>query len=133
MSTKIFVNLAVKDLTKSLHFYTELGYSVNPKFTDDNGGCVVISEEIYVMLLTEPFFATFTGKTIIDAARGIEVINALSADTRDEVDQLVDKALAAGGTVAKPPIEMDFMYSRSFHDLDGHAWEAVYMDATQVR
>lgn len=132
MSTKIFVNLPVKDLTKALHFYTELGYSVNPQFTDENAGCVVISEEICAMLLTESFFRTFTDKDIIDAARGIEVINALSAGSRAEVDELADKALAAGGTVAKPPADLGFMYSRSFHDLDGHAWEVLYMDTTQA-
>lgn len=129
MSTKIFVNLSVKDLPKSLHFFSELGYSANPQFTDENGACVVISEEIYVMLLTEPFFKTFTKKEIADATTSTETILALSADSRQEVDALVDKALGAGGHVAGEPTEMEgFMYSRSFYDIDGHHWEVVYMD-----
>ncbi|MTD56986.1 VOC family protein [Amycolatopsis pithecellobii] len=133
MSTKIFVNLPVKDLGRAQRFYTELGYSLNPQFTDENAACVVISEEIYVMLLTEPFFKNFTSRDIVDTATGIEVINALSADSRQQVDELVDKALAAGGTVANEPMDMGFMYSRSFHDLDGHNWEAVYMDPNHVQ
>jgi predicted lactoylglutathione lyase len=129
MSTKIFVNLPVKDLSKSIDFFGELGYSSNPQFTDENGACVVLSEDIFVMLLTEPFFKSFTKKEIADATTSTETILALSADSREEVDSLVDKALAAGGQVAGEPTEMeDFMYSRSFYDLDGHHWEVVYMN-----
>jgi predicted lactoylglutathione lyase len=133
MSTKIFVNLPVKDLTKSIHFFTELGYSVNPQFTDENAGCVVINEHIYTMLLTEPFFKNFTKKTIVDATTSTEAIVALSTDSREEVDGLVDKALAAGGQVATEPTDMGFMYSRSFSDLDGHIWEVLYMDPSHVQ
>ncbi|GAA4662639.1 MULTISPECIES: VOC family protein [Amycolatopsis] len=133
MSTKIFVNLPVKDLTKSLEFFAKLGYSSNPQFTDENAGCVVISEHIYAMLLTEPFFKNFTKKAIVDATTSTEVITALSTDTREAVDELVDKALAAGAQVANEPMDMGFMYSRSFSDLDGHLWEVVYMDPNHVQ
>lgn len=133
MSTKIFVNLAVRDLAKSIDFFTALGYSFNPQFTDENAGCLVISEDIYAMLLTEPFFKTFTGKEVVDSTKSTEVIIALSTDSRQEVDTLVDRALAAGGQVANEPSDQGFMYNRSFYDLDGHMWEVVYMDPAAVR
>ncbi|GAB2956440.1 glyoxalase/bleomycin resistance/extradiol dioxygenase family protein [Amycolatopsis acidiphila] len=132
MSTKIFVNQPVKDLTSSIDFFTALGYSVNPQFTDENAACVVINEHIYTMLLTEPFFKNFTKKPIVDATAGTETIVALSVDSREEVDVLVDKALAAGAQAANEPSDMGFMYSRSFSDLDGHTWEVLYMDPSHV-
>jgi predicted lactoylglutathione lyase len=132
VSTKIFVNLPVKDLTRSIGFFTALGYSVNPQFTDENAGCVVINEHIYTMLLTESFFKNFTKKTIVDATTSTEAILALSAESREEVDTLVERALGAGGQVANEPSDMGFMYSRSFSDLDGHLWEVVYMDPNHV-
>jgi uncharacterized protein len=133
MPTKIFVNLPVKDLAKSIHFFTELGYSFNPQFTDDNAGCLVISDDIYVMLLTEPFFKTFTKKDIPDAAKSSEAIIALSLDSRVQVDTLVDKALAVGGQPANETNNQGFMYGRSFQDPDGHIWEVFHMDPSAVQ
>ncbi|NUS74557.1 MAG: VOC family protein [Corynebacteriales bacterium] len=127
MSTKIFVNLPVKDLDKAKAFYTELGYSFNPQFTDENAACLVISDDIYAMLLVEKFFQSFTKKSIASSDT-TEAIIALSADSREDVDTLTEKAIAAGGQVVNEPMDEDFMYSRSFYDLDGHHWEIVYMD-----
>src|SRR5438270_883795 len=97
MPTMIFVNLAVKDLKKSMDFYSHLGYTFNPQFTNDKGACLVISETIFAMLLTEPFFQTFTTKKIVDATKNVEVLTCLSADSKKEVDEIVAKAIAAGG------------------------------------
>lgn len=128
MSTKIFVNLPVKDLAKSRDFFSRLGYSFNPQFSDENAACLVISDDIFAMLLTEPFFQSFTKKKIADAGTGTEVMIALSADSRADVDELADKALAAGGRSAGDPQDHGFMYGRSFYDLDEHHWEVVWMD-----
>ncbi|KON72095.1 hypothetical protein M768_16680 [Cellulosimicrobium cellulans F16] len=131
MSTQIFVNLPVKDLDASKAFYTALGYSVNEQFTDENASSIVISDTIYVMLLTEEFAKQFTNKSVADATATTEVINALSVDSRAEVDRLADAAFAAGATPVKDPQEEGgFMYSRSFADLDGHQWEVLFMDPT---
>lgn len=124
----IFVNLPVKDLDKAKAFYTSLGFSINEQFTDENASCVVISESIYVMLLTEPFFSTFGPLPIADATKTKEVLLALSVETREEADQFVDKALAAGGKTWMPANDMGFMYGTSFQDLDGHVWELSWMD-----
>jgi predicted lactoylglutathione lyase len=132
MATKIFVNLPVKDLKKSIEFFTKMGYTFNPQFTDENATCMIISEEIYTMLLVEPFFKTFTKKEICDTGKSIEAIIALSADSRAEVDELVNKAVAAGATEPKEPRDMGFMYSRDFEDLDGHLWEIFYMDMSAI-
>ncbi|MBD8080761.1 VOC family protein [Cellulosimicrobium arenosum] len=130
MSTQIFVNLPVTDLDASKRFYTALGYSVNEEFTDENASCIVISDTIYVMLLTEAFAQRFTTKAIADATTTTEVINALSTDSRAEVDRLADAALAAGASPVVEPQDEGFMYSRSFADLDGHQWEVLFMDAS---
>ncbi|RMI37711.1 VOC family protein [Streptomyces triticirhizae] len=129
----IFVNLPVKDLERSKEFFTKLGYSFNPQFSDENAACLVISETIYSMLLTEDFFRTFTKKQIADTGTHQETLIGLSADSREAVDELADRALAAGGTAAGDPLDMDGMYGRSFYDLDGHHWEVMWMDpaATQ--
>jgi uncharacterized protein len=132
-STKIFVNLPVKDLNRSKEFFTSLGYSFNAQFTDDNAGCLVISDEIYAMLLTEPFFKGFTKKEIADADKTSEAILALSFDSREQVDAIADKALSAGGKPAMEPQDHGFMYGRSFLDPDGHHWEAVWMDPAAVQ
>jgi predicted lactoylglutathione lyase len=129
---KLFVNLPVKDLTKSVDFFTELGFEFNPEFTDENATCMILSDEASVMLLVEEFFATFTTKDVADAAASTGTILAISADSRAEVDQVVDAALAAGGGPSKEPMDEGFMYSRSFHDLDGHLWEVMYMDPSAV-
>ena len=133
MSQQIFVNLPVKDLNKSITFFTSLGYTVNPQFTNEDAACLVVSEKIYFMLLIEKFFNTFTSKKIIDTRTEVEVINALMVDSRKEVDELVDKAFNAGARKKLDPEELDFMYSRSFEDLDGHLWEVGYMDPNYVQ
>ncbi|WP_431043382.1 VOC family protein [Streptomyces sp. P1-3] len=132
MSTKIFVNLPVKDLGKSIGFFEQLGYSFNPQFTDDNAACMVISDDIYAMLLVEPFFKSFTDKEIVDTSKGAEAIVALGVESRERVDELADKALAAGAKPSKEPMDEGFMYGRSFQDLDGHLWEVFYMDPSAV-
>jgi predicted lactoylglutathione lyase len=128
MNKQIFVNLAVKDLNKSKAFFEALGYTFNPQFTNDSGACMVIAEDsIYAMLLTEEFFATFIDKKIANAKEVTEVLICLSCESREEVDQLVAKALAAGGTSPRPPQDHGFMYAHGFQDLDGHIWELAYM------
>ena len=125
---KMFVNLAVGDLEKSKNFFSTLGFSFNPKFTDDNAACMVVSDEAFVMLLTRPFFKTFTRREVCDTSRYTEGLLALSCDTRAEVDELVKKAFAAGGQRAMDPQDHGFMYGWSFYDLDGHHWEIFWMD-----
>ena len=128
MNKQIFVNLPVKDLNKSKAFFTALGYTFNPQFTNEHGACMIISENsIYAMLLTEEFFKTFTSKQIAKAREVTEVLNCLSCESREEVDGLVAKAIAAGGTAPRPPQDHGFMYGHSFDDLDGHTWELAYM------
>ncbi|GAB2819229.1 VOC family protein [Streptomyces daliensis] len=128
MSTKIFVNLPVKDLPKSKSFFTALGFSFDPQFSDDNAGCLVISEDIYAMLLVEPFFQSFTQKEVADATKSTEAILCLGVESRERVDDLVDKALASGGSASNETQDHGFMYGRSFQDPDGHLWEVVHMD-----
>lgn len=132
-TNKIFVNLPVKDLKKSIRFFTEIGFVFNAQFTDDNATCMVISEHIYVMLLVEDYFKTFTRKEIADAARSTEVILALAAESREDVDLIVNKALEAGGKPSNDPTDHGFMYVWSFQDLDGHLWEVFYMDESAVQ
>ncbi|GAB2931539.1 VOC family protein [Streptomyces heilongjiangensis] len=129
----IFVNLPVNDLDASKKFFTELGYSINPQFSDENAASVVISDTIVAMLLTKPFYATFTKKEIADATRTSEVLLCLSAESREKVDELVEKAVAAGGTASEKVQDMDFMYGRAFDDLDGHTWEVVWMNPDVVQ
>lgn len=133
MATKIFVNLSTKDLDRAKEFHTRLGFGINPQFTDEKAACVVISEDIYAMILREEFFKTFIpGKEIADAAKATEVLVALSADSREKVDELADRALAAGATKLREPEDHGFMYARSFNDPDGHIWEIVWMDPGAV-
>ena len=129
MSTKIFVNLPVKDLEKSKEFFLKLGYSFNQQFTDEKAASLVIGEHIYAMLITEPFFKTFIpNKEIADTAKTKEVLVALSTNSKEEVDELTNKAIAAGGRQFREPEDHGFMYARSFEDLDGHVWEVIWMD-----
>jgi uncharacterized protein len=128
MATKIFVNLPVKDLNKSIAFFTRLGFSFNPQFTDDKATCMIISENIFAMLLVEPFFKTFTKKEIADAHRTTEVLIALDAASRDDVKNMVQKAIEAGGSSYMEPQDHGWMYQHSFADLDGHQWEILFMD-----
>ena len=128
MPTKIFVNLPVKDLKRSMDFFKRLGFSFNPQFTDETAACMVISDEIYTMLLTEAKFREFTKKQIADATKTTEVLTCLSFDSKDKVNSLVDTALASGATEAREPMDYGFMFGRSFNDLDGHIWEIIWMD-----
>ena len=128
MPRMIFVNLPVSDLAASVGFFSSLGFEFNEQFTDDNATCMVLNEGACVMLLVEPFFATFTTKPVTDAAAGTEAVLAVSADSRAEVDALVDRALHMGATPALPAHDEGYMYGRSFYDLDGHAWEVMWMD-----
>jgi len=129
MSRKIFVNLPIKNMEKSQAFFRSLGFSFNPQFTNDQGACLVISEDNnYVMLLVEPFFSTFTPKAIADSSKTTEVLVCISCDSREEVDALVKKAVAAGGRSPNAPLDHGFMYGHGFEDLDGHLWELVWMD-----
>ena len=125
---KLFVNLAVRDLEKSKGFFTQLGFRFNPQFTDDQAACMVLGDEAFVMLLTEPFFKTFTRRELCDTRTSTEALLALSCDSRAEVDEMVKKAVAAGGSHAVDPQDHGFMYAWSFYDLDGHHWEAFWMD-----
>lgn len=133
MATKIFVNLPVKDLNKSIEFFGKIGYRFNQQFTDEKAACMVITDDIFAMLLKEDFFQTFTKKKIVDTKISTEVINALSADSKQEVDDLVNKAISAGGTEYVEAQDMGFMYYRCFQDLDGHLWEVFWMNPTAVQ
>lgn len=129
MATKIFVNLPVKDLDKSKQFFINIGFTINPQFTNEKAACVVISEDIFAMILREEFFKTFIPtKEIADATKSTEVLVALSADSKEKVNEMADKALAAGASTLREPEDHGFMYSRSFQDLDGHIWEVFWMD-----
>lgn len=130
MPTKIFVNLPVADLGKSRDFFTRLGFSFNEQFCDDNAACMVISDDIYAMLLAEPFFQSFTSKQIADTDNSTEAILCLGVETRQRVDELVDAAFAAGASPSNDPQDHGFMYGRSFADLDGHLWEVMCMEPT---
>ncbi len=132
MATKIFVNLPVKDLNKSKDFFTKIGFTINPQFTDQTAECVVIREDIYAMILTHAKFKEFTKKQIADASQTTEVLTCLSADSKDKVNEMVDKAIEAGATEARDTMDYGFMYARSFNDLDGHIWEVMWMDTSTV-
>jgi predicted lactoylglutathione lyase len=131
-SRKVFVNLPVRDLKKSMRFFEGLGFTFNPQFTDDNAACMVFSDEGFAMLLAEPFFRTFTRREPCDTTGQSEVLIALSCASRAEVDEIVDKALATGATIAMPPQDHGFMFVRTFYDLDGHHWEFLWMDPSQI-
>jgi uncharacterized protein len=133
MARKIFVNLPVQDLQRSMAFFAALGFTFNKQFTDDTAACMVISDDIYAMLLTHAKFREFTRKEIADATEVTEVLTCLSADSKAEVDRLADAALAAGGTEARGPMDYGFMYGRSFQDPDGHIWEVIWMDPSHVQ
>jgi len=132
MATKIFINLPVRDLDKSMAFFTNLGFSFNPQFTDEKAGCMVISDSIFAMLLTEPYFQTFTKKTVSDAKTATEVLIALDAGSKEEVQQLIAKAESAGATIYSEAQDHGWMYQHCFADLDGHQWELIYMDQSKL-
>ena len=131
-SNNIFINLPVKDVNKSTSFFKELGFSFNPQFSDAATSCMIISDNIFAMLLSEERFKGFTKKENVDASTTAEVIIALSAESREEVDEIVNKALSAGGKSFSDPQDYDFMYQWGFQDLDGHLWEVTYLDASAL-
>jgi predicted lactoylglutathione lyase len=131
MAKKIFINLPVSDLRKQMDFYTKIGFTNNPTFTDDTAACMVLSEEIYVMLLTHEKFSQFTSKKIIDANTTSGVINSISVDSLDEANAMANAALKAGGSEPGAPKDYGFMQQRSFNDLDGNHWEVFYMDMSK--
>jgi predicted lactoylglutathione lyase len=129
----MFVNLPVRDLERSMEFFSMLGFEFDPRYCDQSAGCMVISAQASVMLLSEPFFQTFTPKQICDTATAIEGLFALSCASRAEVDELVERAVAAGGAPAAATVDRGFLYGGSFYDLDGHHWEVVWMDPGALR
>ncbi len=131
MPTKVFVNLPVKHLSKSMEFFQNLGFSFNPQFTDEKAGCMVVSESIFVMLLTDDYFKSFIDTEVCDANRQTEVLIALDAGSVDEVKQFISKAESLGGRIYAEAKDHGFMYQHSFADLDGHKWEIAYMDMSQ--
>lgn len=128
MATQIFVNLPVKDLNRSIAFFTKLEYTFDPQFTNESATCMIVGENIFVMLLVESFFKTFTPKELCDASQHTEVIVCLSVASRAKVDEMVGKAVAAGATTPNPSKDYGFMYQHGFQDLDGHLWELIYME-----
>jgi len=131
MVQQLFVNLAVEDLNKSINFFKALGFSVNPKFTDDTAACLILGEKHYAMLLSKTRFQDFTKKPISNAKAQTEVLLALQLNTRDDVDAIVKKAVKAGASLYMEPQDYGFMYQHSFEDLDGHQWEVFFMDESQ--
>jgi len=132
MSKNIFVNLPVRDLNKSMDFFSKLGFTFNPQFTDDKAACMIIGENIYAMLLLEQFFKTFTKKEISDAKKNTEVLIAFDVDKKSKVDEMVRKAVDAGGSIYNEPQDQGWMYGHSFADPDGHQWEVLYMDMSKM-
>ena len=132
MSTKIFVNLPVKNLSQSVEFFTKLGFSFDAQFTDETATCMIVSDDIFVMLLTHDKFKTFTPKAICDATKSTEVLVCLSSESHEKVDDMVRKAVAAGGTTYNDPQDHGFMYGHGFQDVDGHIWELMYMEPSAI-
>ncbi|OZI46056.1 glyoxalase/bleomycin resistance/extradiol dioxygenase family protein [Bordetella genomosp. 5] len=132
MHKQLFVNLPVADLPRSQAFFTALGLSFNPQFTNEQAACLVIGENLYAMLLVPDYFQSFSGRPVADARAATEVMVAVSCESRDEVDEIVRRALAAGGTAPRQPQDYGFMYSHSFDDPDGHIWEFFHMDPNAV-
>ncbi len=129
MHQQIYVNLPIKNMARSLAFFKALGFSFEPKFSNEQGACMIVGENIFTMLLVDPFFQTFIGdKAIVDAKRSTEVLVCISCDSRADVDALVAKAVAAGGTAPRAPQDHGLMYGHGFEDLDGHIWELMHMD-----
>jgi len=132
MARKIFVNLAVKDLDRSVEFFTKLGFTFDPRFTDESATCMIVSDEAYVMLLVESRFKDFTKKQPAGPVTQTEAILAVSAESREQVDVFADTALEAGAAPANEPMDLGFMYGRSFNDPDGHLWEVFWMDPSAI-
>ena len=132
MATKIFINLPVEDLDKSVSFFSNLGYTFNPQFTDEKAACMIISDSIFAMLMIKDYFKTYTKKQVSDAKIFTEVLIALDANSKEEVQQIVAKASALGASLYSEPQDHGWMYQHSFADLDGHQWEFMYMDINQL-
>ncbi|WP_367875051.1 VOC family protein [Luteolibacter sp. Populi] len=128
-ASQIFVNLPVKNLDASIAFFTALGFSFNPQFTDENATCMILGPNLYSMLLTHPYFAGFAPREIADSSKVCEVLVALQLESREKVDEIVSKAVAAGGATYNEPKDHGFMYQHGFTDLDGHVWEVFFMSA----
>jgi predicted lactoylglutathione lyase len=133
MATKIFVNLPVKNLSRSMEFFTKLGFTFNPQFTDETAACMIVAEDVSVMLLTEGKFKNFTPKEICDATKSTEVLICLSSESREKVDEMVRNAVAIGGTTYNEPQDHRSMYGHGFQDLDGHIWEVIFMEPSAIR
>jgi uncharacterized protein len=133
MGTKIFINLPVKNLKETTRFYNKLGYKFDPQFSDEKAQCMIVTDDIYFMFLTEQFFRSFTGKDIPDNTASTGAIFAITSESREAVDQFMERCLEAGGTDVSLPQTVDFMYTRSFEDPEGHRWEVFYMDMAKVR
>lgn len=132
MSTKIFLNLPVKDLNRSIEFFTKLGFSFNPQFTNEKGTCLIIGENINVMFLVEEFYKTFTNKQVCDANTTSEVIIAISVETREKVDEIIENVINAGGAEYMDTKDYGWKYQKMFLDRDGHHWEVFFMDESQI-
>ena len=132
MAKQIFINLPVRDLNRTIEFFTKIGFKFNPQFTDENATCMIIGENIFAMLLVEKFFKSFINKEIADAKKTTEVLLGLHFGSKREVDEVVNKAINAGGFESKEAQEHGWMYSRSFEDIDGHIWEVFHMDLSKM-
>ena len=133
MASKIFVNLPVKNLHRSIEFFTKLGFAFNQQFTDETATCMIVTDDIFVMLLTEQKFKAFTPKEICDTKQYTEVLVCLSLESRAKVDEMVRKAVAVGGTTYNEAVDHGFMYGHGFQDLDGHLWELIYMEPSAIQ
>jgi uncharacterized protein len=133
MASKIFVNLPVKNLNRSIEFFTKLGFAFNQQFTDETATCMIVTDDIFVMLLTEQKFKAFTPKEICDTKQYTEVLVCLSLESRAKVDEMVRKAVAVGGTTYNEAVDHGFMYGHGFQDLDGHLWELIYMEPSAIQ
>lgn len=127
------MNLPIKDLSKSVAFFTKLGFSFNPQFTDQNATCMIIGEDIFIMLLVEKFFKSFTKKDVCDTSKNTEAIVALSVESREKVNQMIEKAIEAGGSEPREKQDHGWMYGRSFEDIDGHLWEVFFMEESAIK
>lgn len=131
MATQMYLNLPVRDLDKTIGFFTKLGFKFNQQFTDENATCMIVGDDIYVMLLVEKFFKSFIKKKICDATKNTETLIGLTVDSREKVDEMVNKAVDAGGSIYSEPQDHGWMYGHGFADLDGHQWEIFYMDMSK--
>ena len=133
MTRQIYVNLPVKDLNKTVEFFTKLGFTFNPQFTDENATCMIVDSNIFVMLLAEKYFGTFTKKAVCNTTKDTEVIIALASESREKVDEMLSNVLNAGGSEPREPQDHGWMYGRSFQDINGHLWEVIYMNENALK